>query len=377
MEGVQAAIDAVQRADRAPTCARPRSCSRTGRSPSSSTTRARTAGTSATSTSATRPSPSWTRRHRQRRVLEQPRPVHRPDAGGAVGEQQERAAAVGAAVRRVVRDVPQPRAGRSASTSRARPTEQVAPHTGDDPLVGWRREPEREHPRRRQRRHRGRRRRGLLDLVLHRGGLGLRLRRGARRRRVGDRAAVSTTTAPRSRPTPTRTTTTRRATASPGPPAARTSSTTRTYIHLQSAPLPAGTTDVRFRYSTDAAYLDTGFFVDDVTVGGQAATLSSEPGNWIETNGHPGQQLGRPAAVAVRPHPGRHVDGRDRRQRRATTSTGSRATRSTSPGFVTTCLREHQGRGHRRHLEPDQRRHPGARRRLRLPAHRERERQQG
>jgi hypothetical protein len=58
-----------------------------------------------------------------------------------------------------------------------------------------------------------------------------------------------------------------------------------TYIHLHSAPLPAGTTDVQFRYSTDAAYLDTGFFVDDVTVGGQAATLSSEPGNWIETNG--------------------------------------------------------------------------------------------
>jgi hypothetical protein len=57
------------------------------------------------------------------------------------------------------------------------------------------------------------------------------------------------------------------------------------YIHLQSAPLPAGTTDVRFRYSTDAAYLDTGFFVDDVTVGGQSATLSSEPGNWIETTG--------------------------------------------------------------------------------------------
>jgi hypothetical protein len=58
-----------------------------------------------------------------------------------------------------------------------------------------------------------------------------------------------------------------------------------TYIHLHSAPLPAGTTDVQFRYSTDAAYLDTGFFVDDVVVGGQAATLSSEPGNWIETNG--------------------------------------------------------------------------------------------
>jgi hypothetical protein len=58
-----------------------------------------------------------------------------------------------------------------------------------------------------------------------------------------------------------------------------------TYIHVQSAPLPAGTTDVRFRYSTDAAYLDTGFFVDDVTVGGQSATLSSAPGNWLLTNG--------------------------------------------------------------------------------------------
>ena len=57
------------------------------------------------------------------------------------------------------------------------------------------------------------------------------------------------------------------------------------YIHLQSAPLPAGTTDIRFRYSTDAAYLDTGFFIDDVTVGGQPATLSSEPGNWILTTG--------------------------------------------------------------------------------------------
>jgi hypothetical protein len=57
------------------------------------------------------------------------------------------------------------------------------------------------------------------------------------------------------------------------------------YVHLESAPLPAGTTDVRFRYSTDAAYVDTGFFVDDVTVGGEAATLSSEPGNWIETRG--------------------------------------------------------------------------------------------
>jgi hypothetical protein len=56
------------------------------------------------------------------------------------------------------------------------------------------------------------------------------------------------------------------------------------YIHL-TAQLPAGTTDVQFRYSTDAAYLDTGWFVDDVMVNGAAATLSSEDGEWIETTG--------------------------------------------------------------------------------------------
>ena len=57
------------------------------------------------------------------------------------------------------------------------------------------------------------------------------------------------------------------------------------YVRLQTGPLPAGTTDLRFRYSTDAAYLDTGFFVDDVMVDGAAATLSSDPGNWILTTG--------------------------------------------------------------------------------------------
>lgn len=56
------------------------------------------------------------------------------------------------------------------------------------------------------------------------------------------------------------------------------------YVHL-TAQLPAGTTDVRFRYSTDAAYLDTGFFVDDVVVDGVAAGLSSEEGNWYQTTG--------------------------------------------------------------------------------------------
>ena len=56
------------------------------------------------------------------------------------------------------------------------------------------------------------------------------------------------------------------------------------YIHLQ-AQLPTGTTDVRFRYSTDAAYLDTGWFVDDVQIGGQPVALSSAEGEWVETTG--------------------------------------------------------------------------------------------
>lgn len=56
------------------------------------------------------------------------------------------------------------------------------------------------------------------------------------------------------------------------------------YIHV-SGTLPAGTTDLRFRYSTDAAYMDTGWFVDDVNVNSSEATLSSDAGNWIETNG--------------------------------------------------------------------------------------------
>jgi hypothetical protein len=53
--------------------------------------------------------------------------------------------------------------------------------------------------------------------------------------------------------------------------------------------LPAGATDLRWRYSTDAAYLDTGWFIDDVTVGSAPATVSAstEPGGegWVETNG--------------------------------------------------------------------------------------------
>ena len=58
-----------------------------------------------------------------------------------------------------------------------------------------------------------------------------------------------------------------------------------TYQHYN-AVLPAGATDVRFRYSTDAAYMDTGWFIDDVTVDGAPATLSGEGDKpWVETDG--------------------------------------------------------------------------------------------
>ena len=56
------------------------------------------------------------------------------------------------------------------------------------------------------------------------------------------------------------------------------------YVHY-TADLPDGTTDVQFRYSTDAAYLDTGWFVDDVMVDGAPATVSSDEGEWFETTG--------------------------------------------------------------------------------------------
>ena len=49
---------------------------------------------------------------------------------------------------------------------------------------------------------------------------------------------------------------------------------------------PPGTTDVRFRYSTDAAYLDTGWFVDDVQRQRfRQRRVSSAEGDWFETTG--------------------------------------------------------------------------------------------
>jgi hypothetical protein len=56
------------------------------------------------------------------------------------------------------------------------------------------------------------------------------------------------------------------------------------YLHLNAA-IPAGAQAVRMRYSTDTAYLDTGWFVDDVKIGTTPATLSSPAGEWFETQG--------------------------------------------------------------------------------------------
>ena len=55
-----------------------------------------------------------------------------------------------------------------------------------------------------------------------------------------------------------------------------------TYV-LATAPLPAGTSDVRLRYSTDAAYLDTGWFVDAITVDGAPVGVSAN--DWQDTDG--------------------------------------------------------------------------------------------
>jgi hypothetical protein len=51
-----------------------------------------------------------------------------------------------------------------------------------------------------------------------------------------------------------------------------------------SVDVPAGATDVQFRYSTDAAYLDTGFFIDDVTVDGADAAFDADS-DWVLTDG--------------------------------------------------------------------------------------------
>ncbi|HEX5165195.1 MAG TPA: hypothetical protein VFV93_07365, partial [Thermomicrobiales bacterium] len=84
------------------------------------------------------------------------------------------------------------------------------------------------------------------------------------------------------------------------------------YIHLNGT-VPDGATDLRFRYSTDAAYLDTGWFVDDVSINGVAvdenSDLTTEEGNWVQTNG---QQDNNWVAQIIAPcdlTPGATTDG--------------------------------------------------------------------
>ena len=88
------------------------------------------------------------------------------------------------------------------------------------------------------------------------------------------------------------------------------------YVHY-TAQLPAGATDVRFRYSTDAAYLDTGWFVDDVMVNGAPATLLVvHVWRLVRDDRRAGEQLDGAGRGQLRPHARRHVTVRDRGRRR-------------------------------------------------------------
>ena len=88
------------------------------------------------------------------------------------------------------------------------------------------------------------------------------------------------------------------------------------------ATLPAGTTDVRFRYSTDAGYLDTGWFV---TTSGRRHRRRGEPaGGRVDADRRAGagQQLVRPAHLGCDLTPGVDSDF-EIRGREDSTSTGS------------------------------------------------------
>ena len=98
------------------------------------------------------------------------------------------------------------------------------------------------------------------------------------------------------------------------------------YVHY-TAQLPAGATDVRFRYSTDAAYLDTGWFVDDVRVNGAPATLLSPSGDWFETTGVQDNNWTVQVVANCDLTPGSRHRSRSSTVQ-GTSSTGSRGTRS-------------------------------------------------
>jgi hypothetical protein len=83
------------------------------------------------------------------------------------------------------------------------------------------------------------------------------------------------------------------------------------YVHYN-AVVPQGATDLRFRYSTDAAYLDTGWFIDDATVNGLAADVSSE--DWIGTTGEQDNQWTFQVVSRCDLTPGSRLRGRARRR---------------------------------------------------------------
>ena len=328
------------------TCAPPRSCSRTGRSPSSSTTRARTVWDIRNLDFGDPAFTSWT--------VDIANDLFWKNRGQYIGRVARRPAGRTArrcrrrrpAVRRLLRDLPQPRPEIVTLDFEGDPTEQVAPHTGDthwwggaesqyenildvdsagtaDGAVvdfwtwyfiedGW------DY--------------GYLEALVDGEWVTVPLYENG--------TEVTTDTDPHDNNDEGNGLT--------GTSGGAYFVDDPEYVHLQSAPLPAGTTDVRFRYSTDAAYLDTGFFVDDVTVGG-ADRQPVVGRRQLDPDGRrAGQQLGRPDAVAVRPHARARTSDGEIVDARATTSTGSRVTPSTRPASTPpACAATRGGHGRR------------------------------
>ena len=204
-------------------------------------------------------------------------------------------------------------------------TTQVAPHSERHALVRGLREPVRQHPRRGRHRRRRPRSTSGPGTSSRRAGTTDSSRRWSAA--SGSPFRSSTTPAPSSPANEDPHGNNTEGNGSPGPPAASTSSTSRCTCTTRRS-CPAGATDVRFRYSTDAAYLDTGWFVDDVMVNGAAADGALGRGRVVRDDRAPGQQLDAAGRRVLRPHAGRRTRRSRSRTAQATTSTGSRATRS-------------------------------------------------
>jgi hypothetical protein len=80
------------------------------------------------------------------------------------------------------------------------------------------------------------------------------------------------------------------------------------YVHYN-AQLPAGATAARFRYSTDAAYLDTGWFIDDVTLGTTPAAVTPDGDGWIETTGEQNNNWTGQVVASCDLTPGQNTEG--------------------------------------------------------------------